>query len=235
MTRNAHLYVNAMAITAIVVTLGSGAYAAVHLPTRSVGTAQLRKGAIVSSKVKNGSLLTKDLKAGQLRAGAVGSRGAQGASGSQGSTGDTGPQGDTGAAGPSGIVATVRFTAMVGEVPGGTAAWTFVGTTSTLTTAAGERLTGIGEAPLGSKTSTSGQAFDYGLCYQPTAGGAVVNFVGSWLYSTGTLFPDRRTYAAAASVVPGAGTWRVGFCVRNPLGHAIDNNDFADGWVQVTN
>ncbi|MGD0166086.1 MAG: hypothetical protein ABSC51_02195 [Gaiellaceae bacterium] len=49
------------------------------------------------------------------------------------------------------------------------------------------------------------------------------------------MYPDQRTFAAAASVVPGAGTWNVGFCVLNEEGAAINNTGSVNGWVQVTN
>jgi hypothetical protein len=70
-------------------------------PPNSVGTAQLKNDAVVSSKVKNGSLLVTDFKKGQLKAGAVGLRGPAGAPGPQGPKGDTGPKGKTGPAGSS--------------------------------------------------------------------------------------------------------------------------------------
>jgi hypothetical protein len=49
---------------------GTGAAAvALVVPGNSVGTAQLKKDAVVSAKVKDGSLLAKDFAAGQLPAG----------------------------------------------------------------------------------------------------------------------------------------------------------------------
>jgi hypothetical protein len=81
---------------ALVVALGGTAYAAGVLPVGSVGTVQLRDNAVVSSKVKNGSLLARDFKAGQLPRGPVGAAGAQGPAGPVGSTGSTGATGATG-------------------------------------------------------------------------------------------------------------------------------------------
>jgi len=55
---------------------GSGIAAAVLVvPKNSVGTAQIRNGAVISSKVKNHSLLAKDFKKGQLRPGPAGPEG----------------------------------------------------------------------------------------------------------------------------------------------------------------
>ena len=50
----------------MLVELGGEAAVAVVVPSNSVGTAQLKKDAVVSAKVKDGSLLAKDFAAGQL-------------------------------------------------------------------------------------------------------------------------------------------------------------------------
>ena len=63
------------------------------VPRASVGTAQLRANAVVSSKVRNRSLLAVDFRRGQLPAGPPGPQGPQGA---------VGPQGPIGAPGVSG-------------------------------------------------------------------------------------------------------------------------------------
>jgi hypothetical protein len=57
-----HLRHNVVAYLALAVALGTGtAYAAVHLPAGSVATPQLKKNAVTSSKIKNGTIKTKDL------------------------------------------------------------------------------------------------------------------------------------------------------------------------------
>ena len=61
---------------------GTGVAAvAVLVPADSVGTAQLRNSAVVSSKVKDRSLFAKDFAPGQLPAGPAGATGAVGAAG----------------------------------------------------------------------------------------------------------------------------------------------------------
>jgi hypothetical protein len=77
-----------IACIALIVALGGTGYAAVTLPANSVGTAQLKKNAVTSLKVKNGSLLSADFKAGQIPAGPTG---AQGAAGPVGAAGPAGP------------------------------------------------------------------------------------------------------------------------------------------------
>src|SRR5438045_1761888 len=68
-------YANVVASLALFIALGGGAYAALTPPKNSVTTLQ----------VKNGSLLAKDFKRGQLKAGR---RGAQGLPGAAGAAGD---------------------------------------------------------------------------------------------------------------------------------------------------
>jgi hypothetical protein len=184
---------------------------------------------------------TKQIKPSVIKAlkGAKGPRGQSvtgltGAQGPKGDTGATGAAGATGAQGSSGIVTTGVFNSSSDTtVPGNVSAYVFVGNTATVTTTVGQRLTGAAEVPLYSALSASGQSFDYGLCYQPSTGGTISNFAGS-NYSTSNVYPDERTFAASASLVFGAGTWNVGFCVRNENSNSIAS-DWGNGWVQVTN
>jgi collagen triple helix repeat protein len=94
-----------IACIALTVALGGTSYAAVTLPRGSVGTAQLKKNAVISAKVKNRSLLAVDFKLGQLPRGARGPQGlpgATGATGAAGAKGDKGDKGDQGIQGPMG-------------------------------------------------------------------------------------------------------------------------------------
>jgi hypothetical protein len=87
----AHLtFANVLAMTALFLVLGGTSYAAVKLGKGSVKGKNIAKNAITSPKVKDGSLLMKDFKAGQLPAGA---KGDAGPAGPTGPTGDTGPMG----------------------------------------------------------------------------------------------------------------------------------------------
>jgi hypothetical protein len=98
------------------------------MPKNSVGTAQLKNNAVVSSKVKNHSLKVEDFASGQIPKGATGATGATGARGAKGSTGApgakgstgapgakgaTGAPGATGATGPAGPAIAANFTAML--------------------------------------------------------------------------------------------------------------------------
>jgi len=73
-----------IATCALLVALGGSGYAISQLPKNSVGTKQLKTGAVTSAKVKDGSLLARDFKAGQVPTGLRGERGAQGERGPAG-------------------------------------------------------------------------------------------------------------------------------------------------------
>jgi hypothetical protein len=76
-----------VACVALVFAMTGAGYAAGMLGPNTVGTKQLKKNAVISSKVKNRSLLAVDFKAGQLPAGPPGAPGAPGAPGQQGPPG----------------------------------------------------------------------------------------------------------------------------------------------------
>jgi hypothetical protein len=194
----------------------------------STGTSIAAKHYLITSTKQIKPSVIKKLK------GAKGPRGATGAQGTAGATGVQGAAGATGAQGSSGIVTTGVFNGLVSTMVGNTLGYVFAGPTATVTTTASQRLTGAAEASLGSSASGSGQWFNYGLCYQPSAGGTITNFAGA-NFSTGLAYTPPRTFAATASVVPGAGTWKVGFCVENYHANNMDANGNTNGWVQVTN
>jgi hypothetical protein len=90
-----------IALLALFVALGGSSYAALQLPTGSVGTKQLKNGAVTSEKVRNNSLVVRDFRASQ-RALLRGPRGLQGLQGVRGERGERGEQGLPGAQGPPG-------------------------------------------------------------------------------------------------------------------------------------
>src|SRR5437764_1331001 len=94
-------YANVVSTLALFAALGGGAYAAINLPKNSVTTVQ----------VKNGSLLAKDFKKGQLKAGA---RGLAGPAGLQGAKGAAGVQGIPGVKGDPGLDGSAKAYAYIG-------------------------------------------------------------------------------------------------------------------------
>ena len=103
-----------VALIALVVAIGGAGYAVVTLPRNSVGTAQLKNAAVTSKKVKNGSLMAVDFKAGQLPRGPRGYEGEIGATGATGPTGATGAQGPAGPEGPAGPAGATGATGAAG-------------------------------------------------------------------------------------------------------------------------
>lgn len=81
-------YANVMVTLLAFIVLGGGAYAATSLPANSVGTAQLRAGAVTKAKIAKA---TRDSLRGE--AGAPGSAGAVGPVGPQGPAGEPGAPG----------------------------------------------------------------------------------------------------------------------------------------------
>src|SRR3954453_5809979 len=85
-----------VSVIALSVALGGTSYAAIVLPANSVGGKQIKKNAVTTAKVKNGSLRLADFGAGQLPAGAAGATGPAGGTGAAGPKGDKGTKGDPG-------------------------------------------------------------------------------------------------------------------------------------------
>ncbi len=80
-------YANVIATIALFVALGGGAYAATQLPKNSVGSAQIRKGAVTPAKLSNSA---KSAFSGPK--GSTGARGPEGPRGQQGIPGVTDKQ-----------------------------------------------------------------------------------------------------------------------------------------------
>lgn len=88
-------------------------------------------------------------------------------------------------------------------------------------------------------TSNGTQTADVGLCHQTPGGrgvpaGAVVNFVGA-NFGAHLFSSTRETYAVSATKQGlAAGTGTVWMCLRNNGNDPINNNNFVNGWVMVT-
>ncbi|MFY0540663.1 collagen-like protein [Nannocystis pusilla] len=166
-------------------------------------------------------------------AGPAGPAGVQGPAGPQGPQGPQGPAGPLGPQGPTGIVATASFAGAIDNVPLDPA-WVFIGPTVVIVAEAGQRLTGTATAGLAHGTTLTWRRVDLDLCYregaQPLKNFSGVNFVSPRIEQFANLF------SAAGTVLPGAGTWTVGMCIRNNYGgEVLDENNRVNGWVLLTN
>jgi hypothetical protein len=91
-----HLQRQFVGYVALFIALGGVSYAAISVPANSVGTRQLRKGAVTKSKLAPGVIQALE------QAGVPGAAGPQGPAGPQGAKGDTGAAGSNGTNGTNG-------------------------------------------------------------------------------------------------------------------------------------
>jgi hypothetical protein len=93
-------YSNVVSTLCLFLLVGGGtAYAATQLPRNSVGSAQLRKGAVTPTKLSGGTRAALTAPQGN-----EGPRGATGPPGPKGDAGDRGEKGDQGPRGPSNAI-----------------------------------------------------------------------------------------------------------------------------------
>jgi hypothetical protein len=90
-------FANVVAGFCLFVVLGGGAYAATQLPRNSVGTVQLKAGAVTAGKIAKKA--RNQLRGSRGPTGAQGKIGKTGAKGPKGATGNTGARGAQGEAG----------------------------------------------------------------------------------------------------------------------------------------
>jgi hypothetical protein len=92
----AHMRANLAAYSALFIALGGVSYAAVKVPANSVGTEQIKNGAVTQEKLEPAFF---------AKLSAPGPRGAAGAQGAKGEAGQPGAQGATGPQGTQGVSA----------------------------------------------------------------------------------------------------------------------------------
>ncbi len=99
-----------------------------------------------------------------------------------------------------------------------------------------------GSAPSG-KVDAQFLEFGYGVCFQNAVGGGeggnpIINmnqFTGgnNANYNAATYEFGEQDYTGIGTAAPGAGTYNVGYCVQNYGDEALDNNNWANGYVEV--
>jgi hypothetical protein len=101
--RSSASYANVASTVALFLALGGVSYAAVTLPSNSVGTSQLKKHAVTLAKVSDRARTAlKGQRGAKGPAGATGAQGLTGAVGPSGAVGPAGAQGQPGVQGPTG-------------------------------------------------------------------------------------------------------------------------------------
>ncbi len=195
-----HIRGSAVAYVALFVALGGTSYAAIKLPAGSVGTTQLKKGAVTPTKLSKGirdQLAAKTTPVtGQVGAagpaGVTGATGQTGAAGAAGQTGATGAAGVPGANGATGAVGAKGATGATGAAgaPGATGAKGATGATGT---------TGA-DGVLASSFATRNSASSVGLTSSTATVIALSSPTGGGLVTDGPVV----TTTAARLVVAGA-------------------------------
>ena len=214
-----------VACTALLFALTGAGYAAGMLGPNTVGTKQLKTNAVISSKIKNRSLLAADFKAGQLPQGAKGDPGATGAPGAPGQQGPPGTQG---------ILSQSVVAGPVGTVVWGGTNFVFVGETQNLTLGAGQSIVGVATGQIRLSTGSGPQEYGFTLCYRVGAG-PVTRFLSNandFQVAGATNVIQSNTAAAAVSLP--AGAYTVGYCALN-AGPTSLSGDWVTGMFQVVN
>jgi hypothetical protein len=141
-----------VALIALFVALGGGAYAALKLPANSIGAAQLKKGAVTPTKL---SPAAKTALSTPGPSGAAGARGPEGPRGEAGPRGDSGPRGDAGPKGDTGSAGPGATILNLDEVASATPTAKTLGTVLGVTFAATCSIPAAGEAEVKVLVSTS--------------------------------------------------------------------------------
>ena len=226
-----------VAAIAVAILVGAGAALAAEGPTAS--TAQSARSTAKKFAKKYAKSYAQQFArqfAIQGPAGPPGPPGPRGPEGPKGDKGDKGDKGETGsigapgAPGSTGVVQTGRWAGSIGPL-GPSANFKFAGPTATVTTNATQRLTAAGTASLGATTPGD---FDAAVCTQINPLIPPTPFEDPSNFTIVQAENNRKSYGAANSFVPGAGTWTVGFCVRNTTTN-LNLFNFSTGWVVVTN
>jgi len=166
--------------------------------------------------------------------GAVGAMGATGATGPQGPAGPQGPSGATGAQGPTGVVSIGAWNGQPTQAVLSAASYTAVGTSVTLTTSTGQRISATGSWTF-IPTATNSIRID--ICYR-SSGSATLQSPGVGYKVIPVTVNVHSLASISNSFVPGAGTWVIGPCVRQNSGANTLNataDDWSTGWAMVTN
>lgn len=138
------------------------------------------------------------------------------------------------------------------DIPANSPDWHFVATTAQVTITNTQSMLanitaglGQGEGQIGAKPNVEPQflEFGYGVCFQDAVGGGeggnpIINmnqFTGgnNSNYNAASYEFGEQDYTGIGTASPGAGTYNVGYCVQNYGDENLDNNNWANGYVEV--
>jgi hypothetical protein len=113
----------------------------------------------------------------------------------------------------------------------------FIAPAATVTVAAGQKIVAISDASLGSAAVGGASGLSLNMCYQPSAGGAVLPFaVLSEIASLTAAQGERKVFSLNAAYVGlGAGSYKVGLCGNAAVANQWNSNDFGHTTALVTN
>jgi hypothetical protein len=202
-------YANVIATCALFLALGGGAYAATQLPQNSVGTDQLKAGAVTGGKIAK-----KTRKQLQGERGPIGPQGPQGKTGAKGATGSAGAKGAAGTAGTDGTGPAFEVFGAGKAVPGPIVAQTLP----------------VGSYVLSadlSLTNSSGSAIK--VACMISGGGAMEATIGNGESTTISLSVTRNFGAAAAVEVSCTGATGVTATYANMVATQVKSSARAAG------
>lgn len=149
--------------------------------------------------------------------------------------------GNPGPQGPSGVVQIVSTAGTIGAIPftaSGPAPWLWAGPFTTVTVSAGQRITGSGSATV-VNPSNNNVTVSAALCISADAAGATLESLhpASFPDATASSNSAKSLFSANGSrVMTQAGTYRVGFCIKNKSTSVnLSPNDVVNAWFMVTN
>ncbi len=170
-------------------------------------------------------------------AGPKGDAGVAGPKGDPGADGPAGPKGDPGVAGPAGpsgsSIPVLTFSGAISSIAAGTANYVFAGPTATVVLGSAKKVTATASFPLATRTGTP-QFIKYGVCFQLNGDPSpITNFAGPQ-YSVAKVTTVRSNFSASYSALLSPGTYKIGACVHNDGPIVIDDNDYVNGWLMIT-
>jgi hypothetical protein len=171
--------------------------------------------------------------------GAVGPTGPTGQDGAQGAVGPAGPEGPQGPQGsPGSPVQIVPFWQQVtAPISPSATDFGFVGGSQTIWLPDTSVVSGVLQAPLGSTESNEqsvfGPPFQFDVCFQPAGANMPVPFASAG--SPLAHLDDRPlSWTAAGAVTLPAGTYQVGFCIKNSSDLLVDMYSAVTGYFQIS-